>query len=80
MTTITATEARKRLYTLLDEVADSHDPVQIAGKRNTAVLIAEDDWRAIQETLYLQAVPGMRKSILEGMGTTVEECEEDLDW
>jgi prevent-host-death family protein len=80
MTTITATEARKRLYTLLDEVADSHDPVQIAGKRNTAVLISEDDWRAIQETLYLHAVPGMRESILEGMRTPVDECEEDLDW
>lgn len=80
MTTITATEARKRLYTLLDEVADSHDPVQIAGKRNSAVLIAEEDWRAIQETLYLQAVPGMRESILEGMRTPVGECQEDLDW
>ena len=80
MTTITATEARKRLYTLLDEVADSHDPVQIAGKRNSAVLVSEDDWRAIQETLYLQAVPGMRESIIEGMRTPVDECEEDLDW
>jgi prevent-host-death family protein len=80
MTTITATEARKRLYILLDEVADSHDPVQIAGKRNSAVLVSEDDWRAIQETLYLQAVPGMRESILEGMRTPVDECEEDLDW
>ena len=80
MTTITATEARKRLYTLLDEVADSHAPVQIAGKRNSAVLIAEDDWRAIQETLYLQAVPGMHESIVEGLRTSVEECEEALDW
>jgi len=80
MTTITATEARKRLYSLLDEVADSHDPIQIAGKRNSAVLVSEDDWRAIQETLYLQAVPGMRESIVEGLRTPVEECEEDLDW
>ena len=80
MTTLTATEARKRLYTLLDEVADSHSPIQIAGKRNSAVLISEEDWRAIQETLYLQAVPGMRESIVEGMRTPVEECSEDLDW
>ena len=80
MTTLTATEARRRLYTRLDEVADSHSPVQIAGKRNSAVLISEDDWRAIQETLYLQAVPGMRESVLEGMRTPVEECAEDLDW
>jgi antitoxin YefM len=80
MTTITATEARKRLYNLLDEVAESHDPVQIAGKRNSAVLVSEDDWRAIQETLYLQSIPGMRESILEGMRTPLEECEEELDW
>ncbi len=80
MTTLTATEARKRLYSLIDEVAESHAPVQIAGKRNAAVLIGEDDWRAIEETLYLLSVPGLRESIREGMETPVEECEEDLDW
>ena len=80
MTNITATEARKRLYKLLDEVAQSHEPVQIAGKRNSAVLISEDDWRSIQETLYLISIPGMRESILAGMKTPVEECEEVLEW
>jgi prevent-host-death family protein len=80
MTNMTATEARKRLYKLLDEVAESHEPVQIAGKRNSAVLISEDDWRAIQETLYLTSIPGMRESIKKGMETPVEECEEELDW
>jgi len=80
MTNMTATEARKRLYKLLDEVAESHEPVQIAGKRNSAVLISEDDWRAIQETLYLTSIPGMRESIKKGMETPVEECEEELHW
>ena len=80
MTNITATEARKRLYKLLDEVAQSHEPVQIAGKRNSAVLIGEDDWRSIQETLYLTSIPGMRESILAGINTPVEDCEEELDW
>ncbi len=80
MTNITVTEARKRLYTLLDEVALSHEPVQIAGKRNSAVLVSESDWRAIEETLYLLGIPGMRESIIEGMQTPVEECEEELDW
>jgi len=80
MTNMTATEARKRLYKLLDEVAESHEPVQIAGKRNSAVLISEDDWRAIQETLYLTSIPGMRESIKKGMETPVEEYEEELDW
>lgn len=80
MTNLTATEARKRLYKLLDEVAESHEPIQIAGKRNSAVLISEEDWRAIQETLYLTSIPGMRDSIKEGMSTPIEECDKDLDW
>jgi len=80
MTTLSATEARKRLYSLLDTVADSHEPVQIAGKRNSAVLVSETDWRAIQETLYLESIPGMKKSILKGMKTPVEKCRKDLDW
>jgi antitoxin YefM len=80
MTTITATEARKHLYKLLDDVADSHEPIQITGKRGSAVLLAEEDWRAVQETLYLLSVPEMRESIREGMKTPVEECDEELDW
>lgn len=80
MTTITATEARKHLYRLLDELAASHEPVQIAGKRNSAVLIAENDWRALQETLYLASVPGMRESIIKGLKTPVEKCARKLDW
>ena len=66
MTTLSATEARKSLYNLVDDVALSHDPIQIVGKRNSAVLISEDDWRAIQETLYLTSIPGMRESIKKG--------------
>jgi antitoxin YefM len=80
MSTLTATEARKRLYSLVDDVAESHDPIQIVGKRNSAVLVSEEDWRAIQETLYLSSIPEMRKSIREGLKTPVEECEEELDW
>ncbi|HMM36550.1 MAG TPA: type II toxin-antitoxin system Phd/YefM family antitoxin, partial [Thermoanaerobaculia bacterium] len=59
MTTITASEARARLYGLLDETAESHEPIQIRGKRNSAVLVSEDDWRAISETLHLVSIPGM---------------------
>lgn len=80
MTTLTATEARKRLYTLLDDVSNSHEPVQIAGKRNSAVLVSDDDWRAIQETLFLTSIPGMRDSITEGLKTPVSECSKELDW
>lgn len=80
MTGITATEARSKLYRLIDEAAESHQPIIITGKRNTAVLVSEEDWSAIQETLYLLSVPGMRESIREGMETPVADCGEGLDW
>jgi PHD/YefM family antitoxin component YafN of YafNO toxin-antitoxin module len=68
------------LYRLIDEAATSHEPVLIAGKRSSAVLVSEDDWRAIQETLYLLSVPGMRKSLLKGMNTPVSKCVRELKW
>lgn len=80
MTTLSATEARKCLYSLVDDVAESHDPIQIVGKRNSAVLIAEEDWRAIQETLFLTSIPGMRESIQDGIKSPIEECDEELEW
>jgi prevent-host-death family protein len=80
MTTLSATEARKTLYSLVDDVAASHEPIQIVGKRNTAVLIAEEDWRAIQETLFLTSIPGMRESIQDGIKSPVDECDEELEW
>jgi len=79
MATLTATQARKQLYNLVDEVKESHEPVQIVGKRNSAVLISEEDWRAIQETLYLTSIPGVRESIRKGLKSPVDECDEDLD-
>ncbi len=80
MAGITATEARSNLYRLIDQTAESHEPIVIMGKRNKAVLVSEEDWSAIQETLYLLSVPGMRESIREGLDTPVEECDEELDW
>ena len=80
MATISASEARANLYRLIDEAAASHQPVLISGKRNKGVLVSEEDWEAIQETLFLLAVPGMRESIREGMATPADECDEDLDW
>ena len=80
MPVMKATEARKNLYKLLDEVALSHEPVHIAGKRNSAVLVSEDDWSAVQETLYLLSIPGMRESIREGMATNAEDASDELDW
>jgi len=80
MTTLTASEARANLYRLMDQAAASHQPVHIAGKRTSAVLVSSEDWEAIQETLYLLSVPGMRKSIKEGMGEPLGTSAKELDW
>jgi len=80
MKTVTATKARSKLYQLIDEASESGEPIQISGKRNNAVLISEDDWRAIEETLFLLSIPGMRESIREGLKTPVDECSEELEW
>lgn len=80
MTVIKVTEARSKLYKLIDQVSSSHKPVTIAGKRGNAVLIAEEDWNAVQETLYLLSIPGMRESIRDGLKTPTKECTEELDW
>lgn len=80
MTAITVSEARANLYRLIDEAASSRQPLLISGKRNKTVLVSEEDWTAIQETLFLLSVPGMRESIREGMDTPVDECDEGLNW
>jgi len=80
MTTLNVTDARSKLYKLIDETAASHQPIIITGKRSNAVLISEDDWNAVTETLYLTSIPGMRKSIQNGLTLDVSECSEELDW
>lgn len=80
MQTLTASEARAKLYRLIDEAAESHEPVVISGKRGSAVLISAEDWSAIQETLFLLSVPGMRESIKEGMAEPLAESAKELDW
>ncbi|MCX5835687.1 MAG: type II toxin-antitoxin system Phd/YefM family antitoxin [Deltaproteobacteria bacterium] len=80
MPVLTASQARSKLYRLIDEASSSHEPILITGKRGNAVLVSEEDWRSIQETLYLMSVPGMRESIVEGLGTPVDECAKEIDW
>jgi len=80
MKTLTVTQARAKLYKLLDETNSSHEPIQITGKRSKAVLISVEDWQSIQETLYLLSIPGMRESIREGFLTPIEKCSKELDW
>lgn len=80
MTTITATAARAKFYQLVDLSAQSHEPIQITGKRNNAVLVSENDWRAIQETLFLLSIPKMRESIIQGGKTPLKKCSRKLNW
>ena len=80
MTTVTATKARNSLYSLIDEANESHIPIQITGKRGNAILISEDDWKAISETIHLSMIPGMVESIKEGMDEAIEDCSDTLKW
>ena len=80
MLTLPATKARAKLYSLIDETASSHQPIQITGKRSNAVLVSQEDWAAIQETLYLLSIPGMRESIKQGLATSVDDCSTTLKW
>ena len=80
MQTLTASDARASLYRLLDEASETHQPITITGKRNNAVLVSAEDWSAIQETLHLLSVPGMRESIKEGLEESIDSCSKELDW
>jgi len=80
MTTLNATDARAKLYKLIDETASTHEPILITGKRANAILLSESDWKAINETLYLLSIAGMRESIKEGMAEKISESSKELDW
>ena len=80
MTIVNVTEARANLYKLIDDASASHEPVVITGKRGNAVLLAEEDWNAINETLYLLSVSGMRESIIEGMRANLDKTSTELEW
>jgi len=80
MTTLNATDARSKLYNLIDETASTHEPILITGKRSNAVLLAESDWKAINETLHLLSISGMRESIIEGMEENISDSSKELDW
>jgi len=80
MNVLNATEARAKLYSLIDEAALTHQPIIITGKRSNAVLVSEEDWNAISETLHLLSLPGMRESIREGLDQDLSESSKELDW
>jgi antitoxin YefM len=77
---IPVNEAQQKLQDLIESVTQSHQPIIISGQGSNAVLLSEADWAAVQETLYLMSVPGMRESIREGLATPIEECDRELEW
>ena len=80
MNSITVTDARKTLYKLINETTDSHEPILISGKNANAVLISEEDWNAVSETLHLLSIQGMRESIIKGLQAPFEDCDESIKW
>ncbi len=80
MSSINITNARKDLYKIVESVNESHEPIHITGKKSSAVLVGEDDWKSIEEMLYLSSIPGMRESIIDGMKIPIDKLESDLDW
>jgi prevent-host-death family protein len=80
MKTLTVTKARQNFFKLIEDINKSHEPIQIVGKNKNAVILSEEDWSSIQETLYLLSIPGMRESIIDGMKEKISNCSRDLNW
>lgn len=77
---ITASQARSDIYNLIDETAQSHEPIIITGKRHNAVMVSQEDWKAIEETLYLTSIPNMAQSIQDAMKAPDSEFSETVEW
>ncbi len=77
---MTVSQARSNIYKIMDETAETHQPIMITGKRNNVIMLSEEDWNAIEETLYLNAIPGMADSIQDAMGAPNSEFSEDIEW
>ena len=77
---ISVSQARANIYTLIDKVAQTHEPILITGKRNNVVMISQEDWDAIAETLYLNSIPKMASSIQEAMNAQDSEFSETIEW
>ncbi len=79
MPSVSATTARSTLYRLIERLQHGHAPVLITGKNGNAVLLSEEDWRSIEETLHLSAIPGMAASIKRGLKEPIDSCATEID-
>jgi prevent-host-death family protein len=77
---MSASQVRADIYNIMDETAQTHEPVLITGKRNNVVMLSQEDWNAIEETFYLNSIPKMAVSIQEAMKASDEEFSESIEW
>ncbi|MDD5401629.1 MAG: type II toxin-antitoxin system Phd/YefM family antitoxin [Sulfurimonas sp.] len=77
---MSVSEVRANIYNVMDETAQSHEPVLITGKRNNVVMLSLEDWNAIEETLYLNSIPNLASSIQDSMKSDDSEFSEDIEW
>jgi len=77
---ISVSQARANIYNLMDETAETHEPILITGKRNNVVMLSQEDWNAIEETLYLNSIPNMVSSLQESMNAPDSEFSETIEW
>ena len=80
MKNINITQARTNLFSLVDETHETHEPIHITGKRANAVLVSEEDWNSLQETIYISSLPGVKESIVKGRKESLDKCTKDLKW
>jgi antitoxin YefM len=80
MPVLNVKNVKENLDAILETIQDTYEPLIIAGEKHSAVLVSEDVWRSIEETLYLSSIPGMKESIINGMREKIEECASTIEW
>jgi PHD/YefM family antitoxin component YafN of YafNO toxin-antitoxin module len=80
MPVLNVDNVKEKLDIILEEIQNTYEPLIIAGEKHSAVLISEEAWRSIEETLYLTSIPGMKKSIIAGMNEKIEDCASTIEW
>ena len=80
MTTLSLEEATPKLAELLHQTSATHEPIMIAGENQLGVLMSEEYWRGMQETIFLMSIPGMTESIKESRAEPLDSCSKTLDW
>ena len=81
-TNVNITNYRKDIYKLLEQTIKFNEPINISTKNGNAIVLSEEDYRGLMETVYLLNIPNMKEKLLEGKNTPIEDCltEEEVEW